>query len=181
MHIKSNKPQRSKLNEEILDLYLSGFGQDEIYEKLKGEINEKELRTIIKENAFLSPKNFKLGTILLFLLTLLTPPISVYLRGYEYREIVFEIAFLSSIFAFPHVLLGVFFYQTKDIRRLIKLASISLAYQFIVIIIYILVSIDIGVWTISLFLIVLFPTFLGELIKLIKLHQKITVKTKEKL
>ncbi len=167
------KKKIKKLKEEILNCYLEGMTQDEIIHKYEPQLKKSKLKVLVKESEFLAPKNFRLGSILLFIVTLLTPGLSAYLRGFIYREITGTIFIISTIFALPYLVFCFFFYSIRDIRKLKFIAIAFIAYQLIVIAIYILISIDLKLWTMSMFLVILFPTFVAEYFKLERLIKKI--------
>jgi hypothetical protein len=168
------KQNKQKLKEKILSLYIKGNTQQSIYDQLKEhklgkDLSRKKLKALIKENYFLSPKNFRLGAWLLFILTLVTPPITVYIRGFEYRSIFNEIAITSIIFAIPFAAIAISLHFMKDLKKIYYLAGGMLVYLVIYVIIFLLISSDIKIWTLALFPMILLPTFIEEFFKLKKL------------
>lgn len=175
--VNLNSREKDELQSEILALYLKGLKQEEIYTKIKGskllkgskKISKKKLQNLIKENHYLSPKNFRLGALLLFFLTILTPPITVYVRGYEYRAILNSIILVSVIFSSPFFVFAILMRLTKNLKTLYYLSASMIVYLVIYILIFLLISDDIDIWTLVLFPLVLMPTFIEELLKLRKL------------
>ena len=168
------KQSKQKLKEKILSLYIKENTQQSIYDQLKEhklgkDLSKKKLKALIKEYYFLSPKNFRLGAWLLFILTLITPPITVYIRGFEYRSIFNEIAITSIIFAAPFAIFGILLHLIKDLKKLYYFAGAMIGYLVIYIIIFLLISSDIKIWTLALFPMILLPTFIEEFFKLKKL------------
>jgi|GEM_PF-5125715 len=176
---KPTKKQESQIKLKVLKLYLDGHSQEEIQKQLEDQFPAKKLKTIVKENAFLSPKSFRLGAILLFFLTLLTPPITVYIRGYEYRNILDDIMLISIIFSAPFILLGLGLYITKDLKKLRTGALALIFYLVIYILVFVEVSREIKIWTLVLFPLILLPTFVGEYWKLQTLMKQIEKKSKK--
>lgn len=175
MPIKSKLKPRSKarkntseLRKEILKLYVKGLPQDEICSELKGRMEARKLKTLVKENEFLSPKNFRLGALLLFLITAFAPPLTIYARGFEYRELLDDMIILSAIFSTPFLILWIVLERLHDLRQLNLLAQFLLGYLFVYIVVYINISFELKLWTLCIFPIILMPTFLQEYWKLRK-------------
>lgn len=176
--ITQKKIEEGKIRQEILSLYLEGISQKEIYNTLKEQISGKKLKVMIQESEFLSPKNFRLGAILAFLITLLTPPISVYLRGFEYQEILDIIFMISASFSLPFILFAIALYMTKDLKWFVSIVHIFLFYYIFIIFLLVFIANDIKIWTIPLFHIVILPTLLSEYFKLIRLKNEMSSKHK---
>ena len=157
-----------ELKQNILKMFLSGKSQTEIFDELKesSKIKPKKLQTLIRENAFLSPKNFKYGSVLVFFVGYLTPVFAIYMKGYEYNLLIKPIFILSLILSVPFIVFAILFYFNKDLKRISNIAVAFLIYYLIYIITFLSVAADIRVWTIVLFPIVIFPTMLVEWIKL---------------
>ncbi len=154
----------------VLELYLSGKSQEEIYNELKTKkIKKRKIKSLIKENIFLSPKNIKLSPLLYFFIFLFFPSLDIYIKGDYYRDILTPIVKFSIFISSFFILFFIILYKTKDLRDLLKISSLFIIYLTLSIIILLSVAIYIDMWTIALFPIVIYPTVINEYRKLKKL------------
>ncbi len=165
----TKKLKDNNIKAKILSYYMDGLNQKEILDRLQGELPVKKLKAKIEESEYLSPKNIRLGSILLFVLTLLSPVLTVYLRGPEYRFIMTPMVIISTVFASPFLVLGLILKYTRDLRAFSTISLLLMFYTVFYIVVFILISIDVDIWSLSLFPIILFPTIVGEYLKLQKL------------
>lgn len=189
MHIKKKSVNKKKqvdkeIRTKILELYIEGKDQKEILELLskqyEGKADRKKIKVLVFENDFLSPKNLRLGTFLLFFLTLVTPPATVYLRGYEYHSLIYPMLTLSLVFSAPFLIFGILMRLSKSLNRLAQLSLYMLGYIVVYLITYFFISLDIRIWTLIMFPLILFPTLISEYIKLVNLKKFITSKNNHK-
>lgn len=169
---QEKKTDDQAIKQEILSLYLRGNSQKEIHEQLKDKVQDKKLKILIHESEFLSPKNFRMGAVLAFLITLLTPPISVYLRGFEYRQILDIILVISTTFSLPFLMSAIALRMIKDLKYFTIVVNLFLFYYAFIILLLVFIASDIKIWTIPLFHIVILPTFISEYFKLIRLKNE---------
>ncbi|MBD3280310.1 hypothetical protein GF389_02180 [Candidatus Dojkabacteria bacterium] len=167
---------KTSTDKEILQMFLDGKSQDEIFRKLSSQESApkpKKLLNKIRENQYLSPKNFKYGSVLVFFTAYLSPVFAIYMRGYEYELLLGPVLVLSMILSSPFLIFAFAFFYTKDIRRMHKIGAAFLIYYFIYLITFAAVAIDISLWTIVLFPLVIFPTMLIEWLKLGSLIEEV--------
>jgi hypothetical protein len=179
MHIKKSdntkKQLESQVRMKIIELYLEGKGQTEIMKSLTKQfsekVNSKKLKIMVFESEYMSPKNLRLGAFLLFALTLITPPATVYLRGYEYHTLVYPMLTLSLVFSAPFLIFGVLMQLSKSLNRIVTLSLYMLGYIVVYLITYFFISLDIRIWTLIMFPLILLPTLISEHIKLMNLKK----------
>ena len=167
--------------EKILQMFLEGKNQEEILETLHGPSEKKkkaELRKLhnqIRENAFLSPKNIKYGSILVFFVTYLSPVFAIYMKGYEYEVLLRPIFILSLILSIPFLIFAIYFYLTKNLKTISIGGLAFLIYYVVYLITFMAIAADIHVWTIILFPLVIMPTMITEWFKLRLLIREIEI------
>ncbi|MBN1331335.1 hypothetical protein JW978_00415 [Candidatus Dojkabacteria bacterium] len=162
------KSSLSDIKKNILKMFIQGKSQTEIFDELEDSFKgkPKKLQMLIRENAFLSPKNFKYGSFLVFFVAYLSPVFAVYMKGYDYSLLIRPILTLSLILSTPFLWFAIVLYFTKDLRKISSLSIGFLIYYVIYLITFLTIAIDIHVWTIVLFPVVIFPTMLFEWAKL---------------
>lgn len=168
------KNTEKQLKEKILNDLLAGSTQEQIEHKYSKEYSKKKVNKFLKDSEFLSPKNFRLGTLLVFALTLIAPPFSIYLRGSEYSHLFKPILITSIVFSTPFFIFSRVLNSTKDIRTLYKLSVGFLLYLTFYFIVFAAIAIEIRVWTLIVFPVILLPTFISEIIKfgrLVKIYE----------
>lgn len=171
----TKKIDLKKIREEILELYIKDKSQEEIQRDLKKKhgLKPRKLKELINENAYLSPKNIKYSAVLAFFIAYAAPGYSIYLRGYEYAELVRPIFALSLFFSSPFLVFAIWLYLLQDIRTIKKTSFFMLVYYLVYLIVLTTIAIDLQIWTILVFPALLFPTMVMEWIKLDSLIQKL--------